>query len=153
WDPSTITLKVYFDCNLRETLVYDLVNSIFGGNPFAYVGLTGGTGHDHNLQKFQEMFMNAGNDTSVCQSSSFTINASSDVNSPHWSPATGLSCINCWNPIASPSVTTTYHLTGSFDCASYVDSIKISILPTSSSSQNVSICQGQSYFCGGAMQT
>lgn len=29
-----------------------------------------------------------------------------------WSPATGLSCTNCPNPVASPSVTTTYTCTG-----------------------------------------
>jgi gliding motility-associated-like protein len=48
---------------------------------------------------------------SVCQGSSASLLASGSLNYT-WMPATGLSCTNCANPIASPTVTTTYTVTG-----------------------------------------
>jgi gliding motility-associated-like protein len=50
---------------------------------------------------------NAGPDVSIDYGSSITLNASGGV-SYTWSPANDLSCINCANPSASPTVTTTY---------------------------------------------
>jgi gliding motility-associated-like protein len=43
-----------------------------------------------------------------------------------WTPSVGLSCVNCQNPIASPSVTTTYFVTGTdnFGCTG-VDTVLI----------------------------
>ena len=47
-----------------------------------------------------------------------------------WSPATGLSCTDCPNPVASPSVTTTYTVTVS-DCGPPVTgSVTVTVLPS-----------------------
>ncbi|MBC7936087.1 MAG: PKD domain-containing protein [Rhizobacter sp.] len=52
WDATTKTLSTYFDGVLRLTIVNDLVNTTFGGNPQVYWGFTGATGGLSNLQRF-----------------------------------------------------------------------------------------------------
>ncbi|MEO7991845.1 MAG: Ig-like domain-containing protein, partial [Chryseolinea sp.] len=59
----------------------------------------------------------AGSDKIVCEGQGVTIGGSpaavggTGFHSYSWSPTTGLSCINCPNPVASPTVNTTYTLT------------------------------------------
>ena len=62
--------------------------------------------------------VHAGNDVSICKNDAIMLNASGGVNYS-WSPATGLSDANIPNPIANPSVTTTYTLTANdgFGCS------------------------------------
>jgi gliding motility-associated-like protein len=61
-------------------------------------------------------------DTMLCNNSSITLNPAVTGNVPpftyNWSPATGLSCTTCANPVASPTGTTSYILTvtDSFGC-------------------------------------
>ena len=66
--------------------------------------------------------------TTILVGSSFQISASGspDVVSVNWTPSLGLSCTNCWNPIATPVNTTTYELsaTNNGNCTS-TDSIRI----------------------------
>ncbi len=50
---------------------------------------------------------NAGADKEICQGESTNLNASGGV-SYQWSPTTGLSASDIHNPVASPSITTTY---------------------------------------------
>ena len=47
-----------------------------------------------------------------------------------WTPAAGLSCTDCPNPVATPDVTTTYHMeaTDSYGCSVY-DSVTIEVMP------------------------
>lgn len=55
--------------------------------------------------------VSAGSNKSICIGNSVALSATG-ANNYTWSPATGLSCVNCQNPIASPATTTTYTLTG-----------------------------------------
>ncbi|MBK9016569.1 MAG: hypothetical protein IPM82_22225 [Saprospiraceae bacterium] len=55
--------------------------------------------------------VSAGPDVSICFGNATQLQATG-ANSYIWAPATGLSCTNCPNPIASPNVTTTYFVTG-----------------------------------------
>ncbi len=48
-----------------------------------------------------------GTDKTICNGGSIQLNLANGSN-PIWSPSEGLNCINCPNPIASPSTTTTY---------------------------------------------
>ncbi len=48
---------------------------------------------------------------SICSGSGVTITASG-ASTYTWTPATGLSCLSCANPLASPTVTTTYTVVG-----------------------------------------
>lgn len=66
--------------------------------------------YNENNDDCPENFAAAGSDITICDGTSVTLNASGGT-SYNWSPATGLTCTNCANPTASPSVTTTYTLT------------------------------------------
>jgi len=61
-----------------------------------------------------------------------------------WSPATGLSCTNCQNPIANPATTTTYTVTSNMGGAcTNTDQVTVNVEavpPTASITGNVGIC-------------
>lgn len=63
-----------------------------------------------------------------------------------WAPTGTLSCNNCSNPIANPLVTTTYTgtLTYCTGCVYTASTTLVVTPPTSNSSGNVSICDGES---------
>ncbi len=63
-----------------------------------------------------------------------------------WVPASGLSCTSCANPVATPSVTTTYTVVGqtAAGCTnSATVTVKVFPLPVLSVSPNQSICPGR----------
>ena len=62
WDPVIMTLQVYFDCELRQTMVNDIVTNVFSGNPLVYYGFTASTGLLKNQQKFLYLIHDAGTD-------------------------------------------------------------------------------------------
>jgi len=80
----------------------------------------------------------------ICVGGSKTLHGSGGI-SYRWSPAVGLSCTDCQNPIASPTVTTTYTLTATneFGCPSS-DQITVTVnaLPTASAGPDRDICPG-----------
>jgi gliding motility-associated-like protein len=59
--------------------------------------------------------LNPSNDTAICRGRATMLESNAtDIAVPlyySWTPATGLSCVTCANPVASPSVTTAYSLT------------------------------------------
>ncbi len=69
---------------------------------------------------------NAGNDVTINLRGSTTLSGSGG-GSYKWSPATGLSDVNIANPIASPSVTTTYTLTVTKDGCSDIDEVTVTV--------------------------
>ncbi len=69
----------------------------------------------------------AGQDTSIIRGNTTQLNASGG-GTYSWTPSTGLSCNNCSNPVASPTVTTTYVLTiTNTDGCSATDTIIITV--------------------------
>ena len=123
----------------------DMNGAARGGNVFYVEGhnytpqqtIVGNGGNGNTFQSnviesynFNRMFFNAifvpaswntpcaAADQCVCPGESVAIGC--DLNTGlgnTWSPATGLSCTNCENPIASPTVTTTYTVTNNSGCA------------------------------------
>ena len=82
----------------------------------------------------------------VCVGDSVSLSASG-ATTYTWSPATGLSCSTCPNPMASPPVTTTYVIVGSSGmCADSANvTLTVNPIPTiSASAVTSSICNGQS---------
>jgi gliding motility-associated-like protein len=63
-----------------------------------------------------------------------------------WSPAAGLSCVTCPNPIANPSATTIYTVTITTPSCSAIGTATVNVtpLPTVNAGPDVSICQGGS---------
>ncbi|MCS6990763.1 MAG: T9SS type A sorting domain-containing protein [Chitinophagales bacterium] len=127
WDPVTMLLQVYFDCNLIQSLNVDLVNWLFAGNPIVYSGLTAATGKANNNQYFCELWHSAGNDLTFCPGTPVTLQASSNFQSISWSPTTGLSCANCLTPTANPPGPMTYVLTGTYNCLTVTDTVKLTV--------------------------
>ncbi|MBW8049265.1 MAG: T9SS type A sorting domain-containing protein, partial [Cytophagales bacterium] len=87
---------------------------------------------------------NAGTDASICIGSGTTLSASGGV-SYNWSPTIGLSNPNIFDPVASPTSTTTYTVTvtDANSCVN-IDSVVVTVnsLPVANAGTDVSICTG-----------
>ncbi len=71
------------------------------------------------------------NDTNIVIGDSVTVGANlGEANLYSWQPTTGLSCTNCPNPKASPTITTTYTVTKTQCKAVTSDMITITVSPT-----------------------
>jgi len=90
--------------------------------------------------------INAGNDVEICIGSSTTLTATGGV-TYSWSPTTALSDPNIANPVASPTTTITYTVTGT-DAKGCVNTddvmVTVNPLPTVSAGNDVVICTGTS---------
>jgi gliding motility-associated-like protein/uncharacterized repeat protein (TIGR01451 family) len=86
-----------------------------------------------------------GNDVSICRGASTPLAVTGTYASYSWSPATGLSCTNCPNPTASPTVTTTYTVTATTaaNCP-LTDQVVVSVTPAPS---NISVVALNSTSC------
>jgi hypothetical protein len=95
--------------------------------------------------------VNAGIDRTICAGGSVGLNAtSSGATSYTWSPGTGLSCTNCQNPTASPTVTTVYTVSATFpDGCTLTDNLQVTVTPL----PVVTITPGVVYACPGAAVT
>lgn len=88
--------------------------------------------------------VDAGSDIDLCTGSDTTLNASGAV-SYSWSPITDLSDPSIFNPVASPTSTTVYTVTGTdVNNCSDTNSIVITVnaLPTITVSNDTTICSG-----------
>jgi gliding motility-associated-like protein len=87
--------------------------------------------------------VNAGIDAEICVGQSTQLQAT-NANSYTWSPATGLSSSTVANPTATPTVTTSYIVTGVSGCFTTTDTVTVLVhpLPSISTSPDVTICPG-----------
>ncbi|MFQ5446348.1 MAG: PKD domain-containing protein [Saprospiraceae bacterium] len=69
-------------------------------------------------------------DTTVCDGGSVGLSVTGATGALAWSPATGLSCTDCPNPVANPATTTTYTVThtDSTGCVSS-DQVTVTVAP------------------------
>ncbi|MEZ4959766.1 MAG: gliding motility-associated C-terminal domain-containing protein [Saprospiraceae bacterium] len=67
--------------------------------------------------------VDAGDNQNICLGDAAQLNATG-ANTYQWAPAAGLSCTTCPNPLASPSSTTTYFVTGNDGT---VDSVTVAV--------------------------
>lgn len=90
--------------------------------------------------------VSAGPDQIICQLTGAQLQASGAVNYT-WSPAAGLSCVACADPIASPTAATTYTVTGTDanGCVN-IDNVTVNIFaaPSISAGANQTLCDGNS---------
>lgn len=91
---------------------------------------------------------NAGPNVAICAGQNSNVQLLATGASTYtWTPATGLSCTNCPNPVASPTVNTSYIVTGtSAQGCQKKDTVvvNVNVPPIVTASNNVSICQGAS---------
>ena len=64
-------------------------------------------------------------DTTICSGQQVQLNVTGSAGSYVWSPPAGLSATNIANPVATPSVTTVYHVTSSNGSCVLSDSVRI----------------------------
>jgi gliding motility-associated-like protein len=114
WDPVTMLIQCYFDCELRLQMNFDIKNLIFGGQNMVFWGFTAATGGSMNNQSvcLQDNIISVGPSVQICQGASAPLNVAGDPNGTYtWSPVEGLSDPNIQNPVATPDVTTLYTVT------------------------------------------
>jgi len=71
------------------------------------------------------------NDTTICNGDSVSIGSLIKPNHTYaWSPALGLNDPTIANPLAAPSVTTTYYLLAEYRCDTILDSVVVNVNPT-----------------------
>ena len=73
--------------------------------------------------------LTASNDTSICASDPVQLFANTDGLQYMWSPGQTLSNPNILNPIATPTITTTYHITSRIGGCTATEDLVITVLP------------------------
>ncbi len=110
WDAPAQTLRVYFDCSLRLEYTGDIVNDIFGGDPFVFYGFAAATGGLSNRQEvcFRfNSFLKQLEDVTMCPGGQVLLDVFGGERY-EWTPAAGLDDPTAPSVIASPDTTTVY---------------------------------------------
>lgn len=109
-----------------------------------------GSNDDYATVKFCQLTANAGNDTAICKGASASLKASATgAVSYAWTPSAGLSSTTVFNPVATPTVTTTYvvAITNGSGCVDR-DTVVVSVValptPTITASGPTTFCIGDS---------
>lgn len=88
WDADSMLYSVYVDCELKLEYTGDIVNNIFGGDPFVFYGFTsatGGASNDHEVCINQ--FGSLSSDTTyLCEGDIFLLTGPAGYVSYLWSP-------------------------------------------------------------------
>ncbi len=133
-------------------------NNIIGGNFYPqpagpgvhqviyfYTDANGCTGYDTSALTVNPMiYLHAGPDDTICTGYMLQLNGTG-ASGLYWSPAAGLSCTACPDPVASPVVLSTYILSSSAAC-SVPDTLTIQVIPAVSvqAGPDTVLCYGSS---------
>ena len=148
WDPISQLIKVYFDCELRISTNYDIINSIFGGNPVVYWGFTGATDGAFNEQRvcIETNVLTVPDTVYICEGNTATLDATgSATNSYTWTPNYNISGANTQQPTVWPTQDTTYYVSYTDYCGlTRKDSIRIivNINPQPDLGNDTVLCPG-----------
>lgn len=91
--------------------------------------------------------LNAGNDTTICQTDAIRLNTVSDGLHYLWTPSTSLDSDTAKNPLATPLSNTTFHVTASIGKCSTSDDVAIRVVPypNANAGSDTTICFPLSY--------
>jgi len=131
------------DPNINNPVANPTVTTTYTVTITNYLGCTGTSSV---VVTVGSLIANAGNDTTICEGSTLQLNASGGTNYL-WSANNTLSALNIYNPVASPTVTTTYYLAVSDNAGcqgSDTIIVTVSPLPQITAGNNQNICQGGS---------
>ncbi|MEM9526887.1 MAG: T9SS type B sorting domain-containing protein [Bacteroidota bacterium] len=130
WDASSFTLKVYFNCELRREYTGDIVNDIFGGDPFVFYGFAAATGGLFNRQEvcFRfNSFLKELEDVTMCPGGQVLLDVAGGA-SYVWEPSEGLDDPTAPSVVASPDTTTVYTVKVFDDCnLPLADTVRIAV--------------------------
>lgn len=159
WDASARRFDVYFDCQLRLTYTGDIINTIFGGDPFVFWGFTSATGggnNDHRVCFSYTTFLDRLQDVVVCPGGQVQLRATGGIGY-EWTPAAGLSNPNIANPLAAPATTTTYQVRITDACnRPFTDDVKITVAGNPvffDLGPDTTICDGAAYLLDASTPT
>lgn len=109
WIENTKELQVWFDCNLRQQITYDIQKNIFNGDNLVYWGFTSSTGGLNNRQTVCLRDDILVDDTmTLCKGESILLNARESKDDQYtWTPNLYLND----NSIRTPSCSTTQPIT------------------------------------------
>lgn len=151
WTAATQTFEVFFDCELRLTLIQDVKNTIFGGDStvfFGFVGSTGGLSNLHQVCFNRISFVDnlVLQPETICSGESVQVDAEIPSGDTYtWTPSAGVSNVNIANPTLTPTTTTTYTVTIEDECGDAItEDIEITVLPVGSAIFDPipAICEG-----------
>jgi gliding motility-associated-like protein len=99
-----------------------------------------------NLPLNQAVFINAGNDTTICEGRSVHFNTLTNANTFNWVSHPSLSSTSVADPVATPVQTVTYYVTAVKDVCTVKDTITVSVLaaPIANAGVDSTICFGKS---------
>ncbi|MBU0763630.1 MAG: PKD domain-containing protein [Bacteroidetes bacterium] len=134
WEPDANNLiEVYFDCDQRLSLNYNLIDSIFGGNTNVFWGFTSATGMLFNEHRVCVQTNTITLDTVyICEGGSTTLLAggAGPGGSYDWTPNYYIDDIHSETPVVSPAVSTTYYVTSTDVCGfQKTDSVRVLVVP------------------------
>ncbi|MBK6384693.1 MAG: gliding motility-associated C-terminal domain-containing protein [Chitinophagaceae bacterium] len=86
-------------------------------------------------------------DPTICEGTSTQLQLVSNATQYVWTPSTGLSSTTIANPVANPTVTTTYYVTATLGRCSGVDTVIVNVnaAPIPNAGPDGFICYGQTY--------
>ena len=149
WDPNNNNLlEVWFNCELRLSTNYDMLNNVFGGNNMVYYGYTASTGGLNNLQRIciDDNIFTVQDTVYICQGDSAQLDVTGSPSHTYtWSPATNIDDIHSQTPTVWPSVNTTYTVTYDDYCGNQQTDdvvVLISPAPQPDLGPDAQICQG-----------
>jgi gliding motility-associated-like protein len=98
------------------------------------------------------VFVDAGNDTTICEGSKFIIPTQGNAFQYHWQPSPSLNGNSRKEPEVSPIVTTTYYVTATRDICVVKDSITITVnpAPIANAGEDQSVCLGRTVTLSGS---
>ena len=129
------------DPNISNPVANPSITTTYTVTITNYLGCTGTSAV---IVTVGSLVANAGTDTSVCLGNTLQLNASGGT-IYQWATNNTLSDVNIYNPVATPTVTTTYHVSVSdaAGCQGSADIIvTVNPLPSIGAGNNQNICQG-----------
>lgn len=150
WDAELQTLRVYFNCELRLEYTGNVIDRIFGGDPFVYYGFAAATGGLTNTQEVCftfNSFKKQLKDVTMCPGGRVLLDVTGGE-SYEWTPAAGLSSTTAASVEASPDTTTVYTVRIFDGCGiPLLDTVRITVEGDSAFvnlGPDTTLCPGQS---------
>lgn len=112
WNAQNTLLEVYFDCEKRISLTYDIDQNIFGGKRYVYWGFTAATGGERNQQTVcLRKDIIASDTVPICKGDEVPLNARKSADNKYrWWPSDDLSDTTVKRPVCSSIIPRTYYV-------------------------------------------
>lgn len=148
WDPNATLIELYFDCELRLSLVMDITDEIFDGQNELWWGFTGSTGGSSNAQVacITSASVGLSPEHILCEGDEVELALQAEDGTVSWMPVEGLSSPNSAVTMASPLTTTVYTATWTDLCGETLTAqteVQVSSLPDPDLPDSETFCSGQ----------